>query len=469
MKHEEILTALEEIDDKFIKEAEMPPKKRTYLKIAVAAVFILAILFVPKVIAPHMVVEASEPRISEYPDSDIYEDRGQWESAYEAWKAEMDSRSEISTQAMLGLDSFFAEGNNQFLLTEKNENRIWSPVNAYIGLAMMTELTEGETRQQILDVFGVEETDVLREQVSAVWESVYQDDSKEVCVLANSLWLEKGLQYNPKAVDALAYHYYASVYQGDLSSEKMNKEIASWIDSNTGNFLNNSTKNIQLSSDIIMALYSTLYFQATWSNEFLERNNTEDVFHTIDEEVQVVYMNKELEYMNYYWGENFGAVNMWLKNGCRMWIILPDEGMTTTDVLNDDAYIEMLLSDEWEACKYLKVNLSIPKFDVSSNTDLSTGFKNMGVTNVFNEDTAEFTKLTWDLPIYLTGANQSVRVEIDEEGVKAATYIEFPGAGAEGAPAEDEIIDFVVDRPFLFVINKENIPLFAGCVNNPEN
>ena len=443
--------------------------KRIYLMIAVAAVFIIAIIFGPKIIAPYTVVEASESRISEYPDSDVYEDSGQWESAYEAWQAEMDSRSETSTQAMLGLGSFFTEGNNQFLLTEKNENKVWSPVNAYIGLAMMTELTEGETRQQILNAFGVEETDALREQVSAIWESVYQDDSKEICVLANSLWLEKGLQYNHKAMDALAYHYYASVYQGDLGSEKMNKEIASWIDRNTGNFLKNSTKSIQLSSDIIMALYSTLYFQATWLDEFSERNNTEDVFHTQDGDIQTVYMNKELYYMNYYWGENFSAVNMLLKNGCCMWLILPDEGMTTSDVLHDGTYMEMLLAKEWENCKYVKVNLSVPKFDVSSSMDLSTGLKNMGITNVFTEKAAEFTNLTWDLPIYLTGANQSVRVQIDEKGVKAAAYIEFPGAGAEGAPAEDEIIDFVVDRPFLFVITKENIPLFAGCVNNPEN
>ena len=69
--------------------------------------------------------------------------------------------------------------------------------------------------------------------------------------------------------------------------------------------------------------------------------------------------------------------------------------------------------------------------------------------------------------IYLTGANQSVRVQIDEEGVKAATYIEFPGAGSAEPP--EEIIDFVLDRPFLFVITKESVPLFAGCVNQPEN
>jgi len=40
------------------------------------------------------------------------------------------------------------------------------------------------------------------------------------------------------------------------------------------------------------------------------------------------------------------------------------------------------------------------------------------------------------------------------------------GAGSAAPP--EEIIDFVLDRPFLFVIEKENVPLFAGCVNSPE-
>ena len=43
--------------------------------------------------------------------------------------------------------------------------------------------------------------------------------------------------------------------------------------------------------------------------------------------------------------------------------------------------------------------------------------------------------------------------------------IEFPGAGSPMPP--DEIIDFVLDRPFLFVITNANIPLFAGVVNDP--
>lgn len=401
--------------------AEKPPKKknRLFFKIAVAAACIIAIgvnmLFAPMRITAHAVAKASESRVMERPDLDDYKDREKWLADWDVWEAERELRDGTAAQAKLGLHSFFTDGNNRFLHTEKNENKIWSPVNAYIGLAMTAELTEGETSQQILDVFGVEDTETLRKQVSAVWESVYQDDSNEICVLANSLWLEKGLKYNEDAMDALAYHYYASVYQGDLGSEKINKDIAKWINNNTGKFLNDSTKSIQLSQETIMALYSTLYFQAKWSDEFSERNNTKGVFHMPDGDTQAVYMNMKLKQMN----------------------------------------------------KYMKVNLSVPKFDVASTMDLGDGLKDMGVANVFDLNTAEFTKLTSDSPIYLSGANQSVRVQIDEEGVKAATYIEFPGAGSAQPP--EEIIDFILDRPFLFVIEKENIPIFAGCVNNPEH
>ena len=109
-------------------------------------------------------------------------------------------------------------------------------------------------------------------------ESIYQDNSNEICVLANSLWLENGLQYNQEAMDAIAYHYYASVYQGDLGSKKTNQDIAAWINNNTGKFLKDSTKSIELSPETIMAVYSTLYFQAKWSDEFSASKNTEGVF-----------------------------------------------------------------------------------------------------------------------------------------------------------------------------------------------
>ena len=55
------------------------------------------------------------------------------------------------------------------------------------------------------------------------------------------------------------------------------------------------------------------------------------------------------------------------------------------------------------------------------------------------------------------------RVAIDEEGVTAAAFTAIIGVG-EAMPPEEEI-DFVLDRPFAFIITGlDGLPLFAGTV-----
>ena len=180
-------------------------------------------------------------------------------------------------------------------------------------------------------------------------------------------------------------------------------------------------------------------------------------------------MNKKETQMNYYWGSSFGAVSLGLKNGCAMWLILPDEGKSLSDVLAEGEYLVPIDPEnrvEGENYKYMKVNLSVPKFDISSGGDIRDMLIQLGITDVFHEGTADFSAITSDSPVYVTAVNQAARVIIDEQGVKAASYIEIPGAGAAMPP--EEIIDFILDRPFLFVIaDSGGIPLFIGAVNNP--
>ena len=467
--NEKVAKALGYVDEKYVTAAAKRKKKKHYWLGAVAAVLVLALVLQipgnPLIFSVKAVSMASGPHMMQRPDLDDYKDRDQWRADFDKWEAEQNSLSTTTADARDDLAYFFTAGSARFLTAQGSENTLWSPVNAYIGLSMLTELTEGDSRQQILDLFGAADVEELRRQVSAVWESTYQDNGREISVLANSLWLEKGLDYRQDTMDDLAYHYYASIYQGDLGSKKTNKAIAAWLDKNTDGFLKKSTKNMDLSPETILALYSTIYFQAKWQSQFYQKNNTEDIFHAPDGDKTATFMNKKLSQMYYYWGDKFGAVSLGLKNGSRMWFILPDEGYTTADVLADGQYMQMILQQDWENNKWMKVNLSVPKFDVNGTVDLKDGFREMGVTDVFNEGAANFSQITADVPIFLTAANQSIRVEIDEEGVKAAAYIEFPGAMSPEPP--EEIIDFVLDRPFLFAITTDHIPLFMGTVNHP--
>ena len=469
--NEKVAKALGYVDEKYVTAAAKRKKKKAakYWISAVAAVLALVLLFnlpsMPMVISAKAVSIASESRQMQRPDLDDYKDRDQWRADREKWEAEQKFLSSTTRETVDALAPFFTNGSAQFLSTQGSENLLWSPINAYIGLSLMTEVTDGASRQQILDLFGARDIDALRQQVGAVWESAYNDNGHDISTLANSLWLENGLNYQQDTMDNIAYYYYASVYQGDLGSQKINNAIGAWINNNTGGFLKKSTSNVNLSPDTILALYSTIYFQAKWQDEFSASKNTQDTFHAPNGDKTVTFMNKKLAQMNYYYGDKFSAVALSLKNGSRMWFILPDEGYTTADVLSDGQYMQMVLQQDWENTKWMKVNLSVPKFDINSTIDLKNGLQEMGVTDVFSEVTSNFTGITGDVPIYLTAANQSVRVQIDEEGVKAAAYIEFPGATSPEPP--EEIIDFILDRPFIFAITTDSIPLFMGTVNNP--
>ena len=101
--------------------------------------------------------------------------------------------------------------------------------------------------------------------------------------------------------------------------------------------------------------------------------------------------------------------------------------------------------------------------------DLGEGMQALGITDVFQPGLADFSPTTTDWegpPLYLSQAQHDVRVTIDEEGVTAASYTVMAAAGAAMPPEEE--MDFVLDRPFLFVIQGgDAIPLFVGIINQP--
>ena len=455
--HEKLAKALDYISDRHIAEAAGAKGQRRYWLCAVAAVLAVVLLINlfngPMTLQAKAVSVASESRQADR-DGD-----------FDIWYAEMEQREAATLEALSSLSEFFADSSARYMAAGQAENRVWSPVNAFMALAALAETTGGNSRQQILEVLGTENLDTLRAQVGALWESVYRDDGHEISVLANSLWLDEGLSYDQAVMDNLAYFDYASVYQCDLGSPKSVKALQTWLNKNTGNLLKQYTKEAVFPGEAVMTLASTVYLQAKWGSPFSAAKNTQGAFHAPGGDITCTFMNKKELQTDYYWGDSFGAVGLDLKNGCTMWFFLPDAGKTVADVLDEGEYLDVI-TQKSENNQYLKVNLSVPKFDISSGGDLKEMFQALGVTDIFSPETADFTAITADTPVVITSVNQAARVLIDEEGVKAASYIELPGAGA--APPPEETIDFVLDRPFLFVIEAGGgIPLFVGAVNQP--
>ena len=408
--------------------------------------------------------KAIYPEMAPYPKTDgINYD----EEEYAAWKASVRAQKPESSEYQNGIREFYEATMQEFLMDTKGENKIYSPLNVYMALAMLAETTDGESRQQILDLLHIDSMETLRNNASILWNANYCDDGTVTSLLASSAWLSDQISYNQETLDTLAEHYYASSFSGTMGSAEYNKMLQDWLNEQTGGLLADQAAQIEMDPLTVFSLATTVYFKAKWDKKFNEENNTEEVFHAATGDVTTEFMHQS-NANTYFWGENFGAISRSLTNSGNMLLILPDEGVNVEALLTDSEVLDFIYDQySWENKKHLIINQSIPKFDVVSDFSLIPGLKNLGVTDVFSLETADFTPLTEDTDVAVSGATHAARVLIDEEGCLAAAFTVMLFATAARPPEEQ--MDFVLDRPFLFVINgQDGQPLFIGVVNQPK-
>ncbi len=494
---------------------EQRPKKRR-IWIAVVAVILVAAVAAGVVLWPggpfrHTAVEKTDPlpgtedytgpgkatalAAAEYPemvpcpvDTDYVVagvlDTERYYDARQEWAESV--RALSSGREYTGLlDGYLSATAAQFLAGGEGENRVYSPLNIYLALSMLAETTGGESRDQLLALLGADTIEDVRALARDLWRDNYRDDGQTASILANSMWLNDTFDghYVQETLDRLADDYYASAFSGEAGSPEYDQALRDWIDGQTHGLLKDYSKDLTLHPATVIALVSTLYYQAKWADPFDPDRTAPGDFHAPEGDVTADLMHKSME-GQYYWAERFGAVCLSFEDyGYHMWVLLPDEGTTPEELIASGEAVEFLSTDwdsagewdpetfvttyPWGGSGYYDIILTLPKFDISTGIDLIDGLKALGVTDVFDMDIADFTPLT-DVPlVYVSKAEHAARVIVEEEKVEAAAYtiIDAP-AGAAAPP--DDTVEFTVDRPFVFAITgPAGLPLFVGVVNDP--
>ena len=409
------------------------------------------------------------PEVCGYPQEDEFDDNA-WDAWWDGQRALHDQPEGYADN----LRDYFAASTALLLGSGSGENAACSPVNIYMALAMLAEVTGGDSRGQLLELLNADSIEALREQAGHVWQAHYNDDGLSKSILASSLWLEEGYKVNESTAKLLAESYYASVFRGDLGSEEMNEALRSWLSQQTGGLLDEFVGDVSMDPRTVLALASTIQYQVQWMNDpFSAESTTQETFHGAKGDTTEDFMHTTFMSGTYYWEDRFGAATLPLEDGSTMWLFLPDEGVTPEqlmsggDIFNFFAQDPAAYDSSYANKKNLIVNLSLPKFDIASETDLIGQLQTMGVTDVFQPGVADFSPIfTEEDGGCVDTIQHAARVAIDEEGVTAAAYTLILRAGA-GMPPQEEI-DFILDRPFAFVIeSNDNLPLFAGIVNEP--
>lgn len=402
-------------------------------------------------------VEVSMPQ---YPREVNNDDWDAWWESYQEKTADMTDPAAMT--------HWFTTSIPALMQNAGNENRVCSPLNIYMALSMLAAVTDGETRQQILDALGAESLDALQKQTAQLWTENSWDDGIVTSVLANSIWLRGGYAYNEETLKKLGEDFSASAFSGEMGSAAYDNKLRDWINEHTGNLLTEQASGLKLDPATVLALVSTIYYRASWSDKFSSTATTQDVFHAPDGDMTVDFMHSS-DSNTVYYGDGFSAIGLSLENSGQMWLLKPDDGVDAAELLqNEDALGFLLANGGWSQTQRATVNLSLPKFDISSDLDILDTLAQLGMTDVMDDEKSDFTPLTTaDSALELTQAKHAARVKIDEDGCEAAAYTMLDIEATAMLGPEEEI-DFTLDKPFVFAITGiDGLPLFVGLVNQP--
>lgn len=113
--------------------------------------------------ADRLVAQAVYPVSPQYPDGTVTDKEA------EEWvkfrKNRMDAASAIDSSA---LGSFVKKTVREYLTSDDGGNRVYSPVSLEIALSMLAEITDGQTRAQILSLLGADSIENARRQAVSI-------------------------------------------------------------------------------------------------------------------------------------------------------------------------------------------------------------------------------------------------------------------------------------------------------------
>ena len=512
MKTDELMDAITELDDALLNEAAGTPSpeevraaKRAgrrplvFRMAAAAAVVVLALILVPVFRGQSGPANASKDTVKEVISADlsvkaekvagpVYPEEWTREQELNSDKGYLERPNGIRVAA--GRETaelyrgYFADMMLLLLSDQEEESAVMSPVNIWMATAMLAEITDGKTRQEILDAFGVKNIEALRDQAAKIWGLCYKDDGREKTILGNSLWLNNTLAYKGRAVQTLADSYYASVFRGRMGTEEYGSLLRKWIDDMTGGLLADQTKGLELPEGTALALVSTVWHETKWDAEFDPKQTKPGTFHSPKGDTEAEFMHSDWAAGMYYRADDYTFIRKSTRQGS-VWLFLPDEGTALKDMMQEESFRQFLSYrfDEHDYCTpnsdgiylegkttrgitgaFARVDLTLPKMDISCQQDLTDALKKMGITSAFTAGEADYTPISDEAGVYLQEAKQGTRLIVDEEGVSAASYVEM----LAGSEMLEDRIELVFDRPFFIMITGANeVPLFAGVVNEP--
>ncbi len=372
---------------------------------------------------------------------------------------------EIARQDNTDYSSFLSKVVTGFLIRNKGTNAILSPLSIFHALAVMADLTEGNTQREILSVMGFSNISEVRNAISIQYRANLAHGGAEIKPAA-MLWFDKTVTLDHEKIQDMAKSVYTGTCQGRMSDADYQAAVSSWLNETINNNMPSENRMLDIDENTKLVLLTTLYFHDMWENEFVRSKTKSSVFHALSGDVDTRYMRQsKWKYICH--KEAFTAVPLSFEGGNTMWFVLPEDGLLPEDILNKKFFTSFPF--DWRQMEYRDVHMEIPRFDISMNLDMIDSLRDTGLRQLFSDASQTPYTTINGKSIKVDQVKHNAKIKIDEQGCEASAYTVMRAVAAGGIPETPPRLDFILNRPFLFVLmGRGNLPLFTGIIHKPE-
>lgn len=342
-----------------------------------------------------------------------------------------------------------------------SENILISPTSVITALGMTTFGARGETLSQMEETLGVESGYLNN------YNSLNLKNTSEELKLANSIWFtnDERLTVKPEFLQFNEEFYGADIYETAFDDATV-KSINHWVEENTDGMIRDILDEIP--QDAVMYLINALTFEAEWEETYDSTQIWKEAgFTTSDGKLQKVDMMRSEESLYLEDEAAKGFIKYYKDRNYAFAALLPDENMGIRDYVKtlSGEHLQEMLDNPQEAT----ISVHIPQFSYEYDIEMSKLLAEMGMTDAFAGDKADFTNMATSTRgnIYINRVLHKTFIEVSPVGTKAgaATIVE---ATDECAPIFDDIKEVHLNRPFIYMIIDcdSNMPVFMGVVNS---
>jgi len=384
-----------------------------------------------------------------------------------------------------------ARGNNEFAfdlyarLAKKDGNLIFSPYSISSALAMTYAGARGDTAAEMEKTlrFPLKPARLhpaFADLSARMMRSGNRDGGQ--LLVANSLWGQRGYPIRDDFLSLTRDDYHAEMKEVDFINdddrEVARQTINHWVEQKTQDMIQELLKPDNLDRDNKLVLVNAIYFRSLWAHPFPADKTKEEPFHaSVGKSVQVPMMHLTDEFQ-YYEGDGVQVLELpYQGNRLSMVVILPKAGDGMAEVEND---LTAGRVEGWLAkLKGYEVVVTLPKFTANCGFPLGEELPAMGMPLAFKggpeaQPRADFSGVSdkavqHDGCLHISKVVHQARVEVTEEGTKAAAATAVTESMAQSLHLPPPWAIFKAEHPFLFLIRDRatGTVLFGGRFTRP--